>query len=170
MQDGYRTQQATKPQTLSYGMMDSPVGIAAWIIEKMHSWSDLKDNKIESVYSKDKLLANIMIYILTKTFGTATWIYYGRREEGGRFFPENFKKIEIPTAAAIFPAEMSEWPPRSYVERIFNIKQWSEMPAGGHFAALEKPDLLVNDIVKFLRSLRYDPYDEKGGQFSHLKF
>ena len=68
MEDGYRTQQATKPQTLSYGMMDSPVGIAAWIIEKMHSWSDLKDNKIESVYSKDKLLANIMIYILTKTF------------------------------------------------------------------------------------------------------
>ena len=117
MQDGYRTQQATKPQTLSYGMMDSPVGIAAWIIEKMYSWSDLKDNKIESVYSKDKLLTNIMVYILTKTFDTATWIYYGRREEGGRFFPQNFKKIEIPTAAAIFPAEMSEWPPRSYVER-----------------------------------------------------
>ena len=66
MQDGYRTQQATKPQTLSYGMMDSPVGIAAWIIEKMYSWSDLKDNKIESVYSKDKLLANIMVYVLTK--------------------------------------------------------------------------------------------------------
>ena len=170
IQDGYRTQQATKPQTLSYGMMDSPVGIAAWIIEKMHAWSDLKDTNIESVYSKDKLLANIMIYVLTKTFDTATWIYYGRREEGGRFFPSNFKKVEIPTAAAIFPAEMSEWPPRSYVERIFNIKQWTEMPAGGHFAALEKPDLLVNDIKKFLRSLRYDPYDERGGQFSHLKF
>ena len=170
MQDGYRTQQATKPQTLSYGMMDSPVGIAAWILEKMHAWSDLKNNNIESVYSKDKLLANIMVYVLTKTFDTATWIYYGRREEGGRLFPSNFKKIEIPTAAAIFPAEMSEWPPRSYVERIFNIKQWTEMPAGGHFAALEKPDLLVNDIKKFLRSFRYDPYDERGGQFTHLKF
>ena len=70
------------------------------------------------------------------------------------------------TAVAIFPKEMSEWPPRPYVERIFNIKQWSEMPAGGHFAALEKPDLLVNDIRKFLRSLRYDPYDEKGGQLN----
>ena len=170
MQDGYRTQQATKPQTLSYGMMDSPVGIAAWILEKMHAWSDLKNNNIESVYSKDKLLANIMVYVLTKTFDTATWIYYGRREEGGRLFPSNFKKIEIPTAAAIFPAEMSEWPPRTYVERIFNIKQWTEMPAGGHFAALEKPDLLVNDIKKFLRSFRYDPYDERGGQFTHLKF
>ena len=163
MQDGYRTQQATKPQSLSYGMMDSPVGIAAWIIEKMYSWSDLKDNKLESVYSKDTLLANIMVYILTKTFDTASWIYFGRREEGGRFFPKDFKRIEIPTGVAIFPAEMSEWPPRSYVERIFNLKQWTEMPAGGHFAALEKPELLVNDIRKFSRSLRFNPYDEKGG-------
>ena len=163
MQDGYRTQQATKPQSLSYGMMDSPVGIAAWIIEKMYSWSDLKDNQLESVYSKDTLLANIMVYILTKTFDTASWIYFGRREEGGRFFPKDFKRIEIPTGAAIFPAEMSEWPPRSYVERIFNIKQWTNMPSGGHFAALEKPDLLVNDIRKFSRSLRFNPYDEKGG-------
>lgn len=154
MQDGYRTQQATKPQSLAYGMMDSPVGIASWITEKMYSWSDLKDNDIESVYTKDILIANIMVYILTKTFDTASWIYFGRREEGGRFFPKDFKKIEIPTAAAVFPAEMSEWPPRSYVERIFNLKQWTEMPAGGHFAALEKPDLLVEDIRKFFRSLK----------------
>ncbi|MDA7465151.1 epoxide hydrolase [Candidatus Pelagibacter ubique] len=154
MQDGYRTQQATKPQTLSYGMMDSPVGIAAWIIEKMYSWSDLKDNNIESVYSKDTLLANIMVYVVTKTFNTATWIYYGRREEGGRFFPKDFKKMEIPTAAAIFPAEMSEWPPKSYVDRMFNITQWTEMPRGGHFAALEEPELLVIDLVKFSRTVR----------------
>jgi pimeloyl-ACP methyl ester carboxylesterase len=154
MQEGYRTQQATKPQSLAYGMMDSPVGIAAWILEKMYSWSDLNNNDIESVYSKDTLLANIMVYILTNTFDTASWIYFGRREEGGRFFPKDFKKIEIPTAAAIFPAEMSEWPPRSYVERIFNLQQWTELKAGGHFAALEKPDLLVADIQKFLRTLR----------------
>jgi pimeloyl-ACP methyl ester carboxylesterase len=154
MQDGYRTQQATKPQTLSYSMMDSPVGIAAWIIEKMYSWSDLKNGNIESVYSKDTLLANIMVYIVTKTFNTASWIYYGRREEGGRFFPKDFHKIEIPTAAAIFPAEMSEWPPRSYVDRIFNITQWTEMPGGGHFAAMEQPELLIKDIVKFARTIR----------------
>ncbi|MDA7703425.1 epoxide hydrolase [Candidatus Pelagibacter sp.] len=154
MQDGYRTQQATKPQTLSYGMMDSPVGVAAWIIEKMYSWSDLKDGDIESSYSKDALLANIMVYIVTKTFNTASWIYYGRREEGGRFFPKDFKKIQTPTAAAIFPAEMSEWPPKSYVDRIFNVIQWTEMPSGGHFAALEEPELLVNDLVKFSRTVR----------------
>jgi len=154
MQDGYRTQQSTKPQTLSYGMMDSPVGVAAWIIEKMYSWSDLKNGDIESVYSKDNLLANIMVYIVTKTFNTASWIYYGRREEGGRFFPNDFKKIKIPTAAAVFPAEMSEWPPRSYVDRIFNITQWTEMPRGGHFAAMEEPELLVKDIVKFSKTIR----------------
>jgi pimeloyl-ACP methyl ester carboxylesterase len=154
MQDGYRTQQATKPQTLSYGMMDSPVGIAAWILEKMYFWSDLKDNNIESVYSKDTLLANIMVYVVTKTFNTSSWIYYGRREEGGRLFPKDFKKIKIPTGVAVFPGEMSEWPPRSYVERIFNIKQWTKMPRGGHFAALEQPDLLVKDIIKFSRNIR----------------
>jgi len=154
MQDGYRTQQATKPQTLSYGMMDSPVGIAAWIIEKFYFWSDLKNNNIESVYSKDTLLANIMVYIVTKTFNTASWIYYGRREEGGRFLPQDFHRIEIPTAAALFPAEMLEWPPRSYAERMYNIKRWTKMPKGGHFAALEQPDLLVDDIRAFARTLR----------------
>jgi len=154
MQDGYRTQQATKPQTLSYGMMDSPVGVAAWIIEKFYFWSDLKNNDIESVYSKDALLANIMVYIVTKTFNTASWIYYGRREEGGRFLPKDFRRIEVPTAAALFPAEMSAWPPRSYVDRMFNIKRWTKMSKGGHFAALEQPALLIDDIRAFARTLR----------------
>ena len=153
IQDGYRTQQGTKPQTLGYAMMDSPVGVAAWILEKMHGWSDLKDNNIESVYSKEILLANIMVYLVTDTFNTSTWIYYGRREEGGRFFPRDFKKISIPTGIAVFPKEMSEWPPRSYVERIFNIKQWTEMDSGGHFAALEKPNLLAKDILNFFNKI-----------------
>jgi len=165
IQDGYRTQQSTKPQSLSYAMIDSPVGIAAWIIEKIHGWSDIKDNKIESVYSKDILLANIMVYVLTNTFNTSSWIYFGRREEGGRFFPKDFKKINIPTGIAIFPKEMSEWPPKSYVERVFNVRQWTEFSSGGHFAALEKPHLLVNDLRKFLRNLKYDPYDGRGGQY-----
>ena len=95
-----------------------------------------------------------MVYIVTKTFNTASCIYYGRREEGGRFFSKEFKRIEIPTAVAIFPAEMSEWPPRSYVERIFNITQWTEMKSGGHFAALEEPDFLIDDLIKFSRTVR----------------
>jgi len=153
IEDGYRTQQATKPQTLSYAMMDSPVGVAAWIIEKMRSWSDIKNGDIESVYSKDILLSNIMIYLVTKTFNTASWIYYGRREEGGRTLPKEHLPLKVPTAVALFPKEYLEWAPRSYVERIYNIQQWTEMPKGGHFAALEQPDLLIKDIKDFARIL-----------------
>jgi microsomal epoxide hydrolase len=154
MENGYRTQQATRPQTLSYAMMDSPVGIAAWIVEKFNSWSDTDGDDIESAHGKDELLTNIMVYIVTRTFNTASWIYYGRREEGGRVLSPEGKRVEAPTACALFPAEMLAWPPRSYVERIYNVQHWTEMPRGGHFAALEEPDLLVDDIRAFARSLR----------------
>ena len=154
IEDGYRTQQATKPQTLSYAMMDSPVGVAAWIIEKMCGWSDIKKNDIESVYSKDTMLSNIMVYLVTKTFNTASWIYYGRREEGGRSLPKEGLPIKVPTAVALFPKEYLEWAPKSYVERIYNIQRWTEMPKGGHFAALEQPDLLVKDIREFAKDLK----------------
>jgi len=153
IEDGYRTQQATKPQTLSYAMMDSPVGIAAWIIEKMRGWSDIKNGDIESVYSKDILLSNIMVYLVTKTFNTASWIYYGRREEGGRSLPKESLPLKVPTAVALFPKEYLEWAPRSYVERIYNIKRWTKMPKGGHFAALEQPELLIKDIIEFAKNL-----------------
>ena len=154
MEDGYRTQQATKPQTLSYAMMDSPVGVAAWIIEKFNSWSDTVGDNIESVYTKDELLTNIMVYLVTKTFNTASWIYYGRREEGGRVLSPDGQRVEVPTAAALFPAELLSWPPRSYAERVYNITRWTEMPRGGHFAALEQPTLLINDIREFARTFR----------------
>ena len=154
IEDGYRTQQATKPQTLSYAMMDSPVGVAAWIIEKMRGWSDIENGDIESVYSKDILLSNIMVYLVTKTFNTASWIYYGRREEGGRSLPKEHLTLKVPTAVGLFPKEYLEWAPRSYVERIYNIQQWTEMPKGGHFAALEQPDLLIKDIKDFNKKLK----------------
>ena len=153
LENGYRTQQSTKPQTLSYAMMDSPVGVAAWIIEKMRGWSDIKNGDIESVYSKDALLSNIMVYLVTKTFNTASWIYYGRKEEGGRFLPKEGLPIKVPTAVALFPKEYLEWAPRSYVEKIYNIQRWTEMPKGGHFAALEQPDLLIKDIKEFAKNL-----------------
>ena len=154
MEDGYRTQQATRPQTLSYAMMDSPVGIAAWLVEKFNSWSDTDGDDIESVYTKDELLTNIMVYVTTRSFNTASWIYYGRREEGGRVLSEDQRRVEVPTACALFPAEMLAWPPRSYVERLYNVQQWSEMPRGGHFAALEQPALLIDDVRKFAATLR----------------
>ena len=175
MEMGYRTQQATKPQTLSYAMMDSPVGVAAWILEKFNSWSDTNGDDVESAHSKDVLLTNIMVYIVTRTFNTASWIYYGRREEGklmeegckpllngnlgrlfwlGRLYWPAGKRVEVPTACALFPAEFHAWPPRPYVERMFNVQRWTEMPRGGHFAAAEVPDLLLDDIRAFARTLR----------------
>ena len=154
LEEGYRTIQGTKPQTLSYAMMDSPVGIAAWIVEKFNSWSDTVGDDLESAHSKDTLLTNIMVYIVTHTFNTASWIYYGRREEGGRLFDTGGKRVEVPTACALFPKELLSWPPRSYVERMVNVQRWTEMPRGGHFAALEVPDLLLEDLRAFARSVR----------------
>ena len=154
LENGYRTQQATKPQTLSYAMMDSPVGVAAWILEKFNSWSDTDGDDIESAHDIDNLLTNIMVYLVTGTFNTASWIYYGRREEGGRVLSRGGKRVEVPTATALFPAEILSWPPRTYVERVYNVARWTEMPRGGHFAALEEPELLVEDIRAFARTLR----------------
>ena len=154
MENGYRTQQATRPQTLSYAMMDSPVGVAAWIIEKFNSWSDTDGDDIESAHSKDDLLTNIMIYVVTRTFNSASWIYYGRREEGGRILSPEGKRVEVPTGCALFPKELLAWPPRSYAERIYNIQHWTEMPRGGHFGAMEEPQLLIDDIQEFARVIR----------------
>ncbi|MFT5508966.1 MAG: pimeloyl-ACP methyl ester carboxylesterase [Hyphomicrobiaceae bacterium] len=154
LENGYRTQQATKPQTLGYAMMDSPVGVAAWIIEKFNSWSDTDGDDIESAHTKDELLTNIMIYLITGTFSTASWIYFGRREEGGRVLSPEGRRVEVPTACALFPEELLAWPPRSYAERIYNVTQWTEMPRGGHFGAMEEPELMIDDIRAFARTLR----------------
>ena len=154
MENGYRVLQATRPQSLSYAMMDSPVGIAAWLVEKFNSWSDTEGDDIESAHTKDELLTNIMVYIVTRTFNSASWIYYGRREEGGRVLSPEGKRVEVPTACALFPAELLAWPPRSYVERLYNVQRWTVMPRGGHFAATEEPDLMLADIRAFARTLR----------------
>lgn len=152
-ENGYRTQQGTKPQTLSYAMNDSPVGVCAWIIEKFNSWSDTVGDDIESAHSKDELLTNIMIYITTRTFNSASWIYYGRNEEGGRILSPTGERVEVPTGCALFPKELLAWPPRSYVERLYNVKHWTEMPRGGHFGAMEEPELLIDDLHAFVKTI-----------------
>ena len=152
-QSGYFAIQSTKPQTLSYAMMDSAVGVAAWIIEKYYHWSDLEDRSLEETYKKDDLLTNIMIYILTKSFNTSSWIYYGRAKEGGRILSQDGRRVEVPTGCAVYPKEFLTWPPKSYVERLFNIVHWTEMNRGGHFAALEQPSSLINDIQDFCKKI-----------------
>ncbi len=153
-QSGYYAIQSTRPQTLSYAMMDSPVGIAAWIVEKFYFWSDIENENIASCYSKDDILTNIMIYILTKSFNTASWIYYGREKEGGRILSNEGRRVEVPTGCAIFPKEFIKWPPKSYVDRLFHVVHWTVMEKGGHFAALEQPNCLIKDIQDFAKKLR----------------
>ena len=110
--------------------MDSPIGVAAWIIEKMRGWSDLKNGEIESVYSKDILLSNIMLYLVTKTFNKASWIYYGRREEGGRMLPKDHLPLNVPTAIAEFPKNIWNGP-KIYIEGYIILNN-GQMSSGSH--------------------------------------
>ena len=146
---GYSSIQGTKPQTLGYGLNDSPAGLAAWIVEKFRTWCDCGGD-IESIFTKDELLTNVMIYWVTGTITSSTRLYYeSRNTRPSR--PMGY--IDVPTGAALFPKEIT-LPPRRWAETRYNIVHWTEMPRGGHFAALEQPDLLVEDMRTFFRGLR----------------
>lgn len=147
---GYTQIQGTKPQTLGYGLNDSPVGLAAWITEKFYTWTD-SHGDIESSLSKDDLLNNIMIYWVTQTIQSSFWLYYNSRNDAWKL-PKG-ERITVPTAVGSFPAEISR-PPREWVERTCNVTHWTDMESGGHFAALEKPELLAEDLRDFLRTLK----------------
>jgi pimeloyl-ACP methyl ester carboxylesterase len=147
---GYEHLQSTKPQTLAYALHDSPVGLAAWILEKLSSWSDCEGN-IETVFTKDEILTTISIYWFTRTIGSSVRLYYETQQNPWTLSPG--QRIETPTGIAVFPAELSV-PPREWADRIYNVQQWTEMPRGGHFAAAEQPDLLVKDIRAFFRRFR----------------
>ena len=146
---GYQWIQGTKPQTLAYGLTDSPAGLAAWIVEKFRTWSDCHGD-VESRFSKDQLLTNIMIYWVTGTINSSTRLYYEARHHPWRMKPGT--RIETPTGFALFPAELVR-PPRHWAERVYNVKRWTQMPRGGHFAAMEEPALLADDIRAFFRDL-----------------
>jgi pimeloyl-ACP methyl ester carboxylesterase len=133
--------QSSKPQTIAYGLNDSPSGLAGWIIEKFNSWSDNNGN-IENCFSKDELLINLSIYWFTQTAGSAARIYY---ETVHQRATEKTIKIDTPTYFAIFPKDCIQIP-EAFGKRMFNIKRWKNMPKGGHFPALETPDLLAKDI------------------------
>lgn len=145
--------QATKPQTPSFALMDSPLGTAAWIVEKMKAWSDSGDS-IEDAFSKDQILSNVMLYLVTGTIDSSIWFYRGFvMETGGSFHPGS--RIEVPTGIANSPREMIVGkPPRSMAERHFNLQHWAEQPRGGHFAAFEQPELFVKDVQTFFQTVR----------------
>jgi microsomal epoxide hydrolase len=154
MEGAYFMQQATKPQTLAAALADSPVGTAAWILEKFHGWSDLKGDDLESVYTKDQLLTNIMIYLVTGSIRTSIWYYRALLEENGGVALPDGARVETPTAFANFPGEkLYTAPPRSWAERAYNITRWSDMKAGGHFAAMEQPQAFVDDVRAWAREI-----------------
>jgi pimeloyl-ACP methyl ester carboxylesterase len=147
---GYAMLQSTKPQTLSYGLNDSPVGLAAWFVEKFRAWSDCAGD-VEQRFSKDELLTQVMIYWVTETIASSTRLYYNDAHTEPQLKPGQY--IEVPAGVATFPKDLT-WPPRESGERFLRVQRWTEMPRGGHFAALEEPQLLVEDVRAFFRPLR----------------
>jgi microsomal epoxide hydrolase len=149
-QMGYQWIQGTRPQTLAFGLSDSPAGLAAWIVEKFREWSDC-DGDVESVFTKDQLLANVSLYWFTGAIGSSFWPYYARMH-GPWPIPEG--GVNVPMGYAEFPREILR-PPRSVAEKMYtDIRRWTVMPNGGHFAAMEQPEALAREIVEFFRPLR----------------
>lgn len=146
----YQSVQTLEPDLIGVALTDSPAALAAWIVSKFRAWSDCGGD-VERRFTKDELLANVTWYWLTKTGASSTRLYAESRRSG-RFGPVE-ARVEVPTACAIFPREIFR-PPRAWVERLFNVRRWTAMKAGGHFAAMEEPAALVADVREFFRDLR----------------
>ncbi|MGS0747769.1 hypothetical protein [Halpernia sp. GG3] len=146
----YSVIQSTKPLTLAYGLNDSPLGLCVWILEKFNSWSD-NDEDIYSIFTKDELLANVTLYWITQTISSSVRIYKENSKIPLKFGAKDF--VKTPVGFAKFPKELPT-PPRSYIEKSFNIIHWEEMSVGGHFAAAEQPLILANDIKKFFFKIK----------------
>ena len=148
----YFNEQQHKPQTVAFALSDSPVGAAAWMVEKFKSWSD-SGNNLDQTFSKDQILTNVMLYLVTETMGTGVWFYRGSADDrspgsGAR------GKVNVPTGFASFPKEMPPLnPPRSVLAQAFNLVHYTKMPRGGHFACLEQPTLFAEDVRQFYRKL-----------------
>ncbi len=147
---GYNHIQGTKPQTLAYGLNDSPVGLAAWIVEKYRTWSDCGGD-VEKSYTKDELLTIVTIYWVTQTISSSTRMYFENQKH--LWTMEKDQKVPTPAGMAMFPQEISK-PPREWGERSYDVRRWTEMANGGHFAALEEPQLLAEEVRAFFRDFR----------------
>ena len=171
LRDGraYADTHRTRPQTLAYAMQDNPVGAAAWIIDKFHAWSDRRgppgaaprttlsgEAPLTEVFSRDTLLTNLMLYVATGSFATATWIYRAAQDEVLRVLPTG-TRIDVPTGYLSLPHEIRPRPPRALLEKTYRVVRFSERDRGGHFAALEQPDLFVADVAAFVGQVRAMP-------------
>lgn len=148
---GYQLIQGTRPQTLAFGLTDSPAGLAGWIVEKFHIWTD-NSGDLEAAVNRDQLLANISLYWFTGAIGSSFWPYYARLH--GHWPIPDGRTVDVPIGYAAFPKEIRR-PPRSIAEKTFtDIRQWTVMGKGGHFAAMEQPEVLTSDVQQFFRPLR----------------
>jgi microsomal epoxide hydrolase len=146
----YAAVQSTKPQMAACGLNDSPAGLAAWLVSQFQSWTDCSGN-VETKFTRDELLTHVMIYWITQTI-SASFLYYYEPLKGHT--PRDMKKyVEAPTGFALFPKDLVT-APREWAERFFNVRRWTEMPRGGHFAAWEEPQLFVQELREFFRPLR----------------
>ncbi len=148
-ESGYANEQGTKPQTLGVALNDSPAGLLAWIVEKFRTWSDC-DGHPENCFTREQMLTNVMLYWATQTSASSARLYWESRhgDSSGRL-----PFVDAPTGVARYPKEILRWP-RSWVERQYNVVHWAVMERGGHFAAMEQPDLFVEDLRAFFRLVR----------------
>lgn len=149
MEGAYAALQSTKPETVAVGLNDSPAGLAAWIVEKFRAWSDC-DGDVEKRFSKDDLLANLTIYWATQTINSSMRFYY---ESAHVYSPNAGKRVEVPTGMAMLPADIVHGP-REWQEREYDLRSFTELPRGGHFAEWEEPALIAEDLREFFRSLK----------------
>ncbi len=154
-ESAYAMMHSTKPQTLAYGLSDSPIGLAGWMVEKFRAWSDCQGD-VEKRFSKDELLTHIMIYWVSGTINSSMRMYYETSHMSPPLSP--WQHIEVPAGVAIFPKDIGI-PPREWAERTLRVQRWTETPRGGHFAAMEEPELLARDMQSFFRPLRSQLWD-----------
>jgi pimeloyl-ACP methyl ester carboxylesterase len=149
-ESGYANEQGTKPQTVGVALNDSPAGLLAWIVEKFRAWSDCGGDP-ETCFTRDQLITNVMLYWITQTATSSARLYWETNQTGVLKEPLPF--ITVPTGVARYPKEVLRWP-RSWVEAQYNVTHWAVMPRGGHFAAMEQPELFSADLSNFSRAFR----------------
>jgi pimeloyl-ACP methyl ester carboxylesterase len=150
----YYQLQATEPQSLAFAMTNNPVAQAAWLVQRFYEWSDRRTRSFDQIFSMDRLLTNAMIYVMNDAFQTSTWFYTGSHEEHVKQMPAGVR-VEVPTGFASYSGDArSPTPPRSLVEQGYNIRHWADIPQGGHFAAMEVPDLYVRDTQDWAAALK----------------
>jgi pimeloyl-ACP methyl ester carboxylesterase len=146
-ESGYANEQGTKPQTLGIALNDSPAGLLAWVVEKFRTWSDC-DRQPENCFTRQQLITNVMVYWVTQTGASSARLYWEHKHSSAGAPPF----VQAPTGVARYPKEVLRWP-RSWVERQYNVVHWAVMERGGHFPAMEQPELFVNDLRDFFGSV-----------------